>query len=164
MGCGGDPVTPDCLRYDLQYGKDAQNPDLAPESMDWVFSSHCLEHLPYPLQAIQNWWDIVKPGGHLIVSVPDWILYEQKVWPSVSNTDHKWTFSMLRPTFPPHSHHLVLGDLFSNLRSCQPLSYRLCDEGFNYEKKHYDRTWHDRAEAEIEIICKKHPSPFWTLL
>ena len=38
---------------------------------DFVHSSHCLEHLEDPLAGLQNWFRAVKPGGHLIVTVPD---------------------------------------------------------------------------------------------
>lgn len=36
---------------------------------------------------------MVKPGGHLIVTVPDWHLYEHQQWPSRFNYDHKWIFT-----------------------------------------------------------------------
>ena len=161
MGCGEDPVTPDCLRYDIQYGHDAQRPDLSIKSFDWVFSSHCLEHLPRPQEALFNWWSLIKPGGHLVCSVPDWCLYEQKLWPTHNNPDHKWSFSMTRIHPKPHDHHLVLLDLIADLPRCQVLSYRLLDAGFNYEERGYDRTWYDKAEAEIEVICRKMPSDYW---
>ncbi len=34
--------------------------------------------------------------GHLIVTVPDEDLYEQGVFPSTYNSDHKWTFSVFK--------------------------------------------------------------------
>ena len=162
MGCGDDPVLPDSIRYDIQYGKDAQNPiDIEKESLDYVFSSHCLEHLPEPILAFQRWWDLVRPGGHMVISVPDWFLYEQQKFPSDFNHDHKWSFSMFPLPRLPHSKHLVLSDLVRGLDRCQVLSYKLCDGGFNYLAMRYDRTWHDKAEAEIELVCKKMPQAFW---
>lgn len=159
MGCGDDPVTPDCLKYDAIYGLDAQNPNLPKESFDFVFSSHCLEHLPEPKAAVIRWWNLVKPGGHLIISVPDWILYEQRQWPSQNNRFHRWTFSMFE--VPATESHFVLSDLFKNLRKCQIRSYRLIDDGYNYKEVIYDRTYDDKSAAEIEIICRKMPTDFW---
>ena len=43
-------------------------PDAA---FDFVHSSHCLEHLADPRVALQHWLRILKPGGYLIVTVPD---------------------------------------------------------------------------------------------
>jgi hypothetical protein len=45
--------------------------------------------------AIPNWWwALVKPGGYLVIVVPDEDLYEQGMWPSRFNTDHKATFNL----------------------------------------------------------------------
>ena len=158
MGCGEDPIREDALRYDAIYGKNAESPDdLAPASFDYVFSSHCLEHLHDPPLAIQRWWALVKPGGHLVVTVPDYVLYEQRQWPSRFNADHKWTFSLFKPrTLPPSGdRHLVLSDLFVALDRCQIRSYRMCDERYSYDPTVYDRTWSDGAEADLEMICRK---------
>src|SRR4051812_22293266 len=73
IGCGDDPVRPDVERFDIEQG-DANRitsfiTDL--ESFDYVFSSHCLEHMHDPRSAIAGWWALVKPGGTLMVIVPD---------------------------------------------------------------------------------------------
>ena len=41
------------------------------ETFDFVHSSQCLEHLQSPEEGLKNWLRIVKPGGHLIITVPD---------------------------------------------------------------------------------------------
>ncbi|MBV5346213.1 MAG: methyltransferase domain-containing protein, partial [Rhodoferax sp.] len=61
---------------------------------DFVHSSHCLEHMRDVREALKNWIRIVKPGGFLILTVPDEDLYEQGQWPSRFNTDHKWSFTI----------------------------------------------------------------------
>lgn len=66
---------------------------VADESYDFVYSSHCLEHMVDPSVALRNWWRILKPGGYLVVVVPDEDLYEQGVWPSRGNGDHKTTWT-----------------------------------------------------------------------
>src|SRR5262245_49806129 len=55
---------------------------VADESFDFVYSSHCLEHLDSVPEALKNWVRILKPGGHLYFIVPDYILYEKMCWPS----------------------------------------------------------------------------------
>src|SRR5215471_11876519 len=47
------------------------------DTYDFVHSSHCLEHLTNPTEAVARWLEIVKPGGHVIITVPDEDLYEK---------------------------------------------------------------------------------------
>ena len=63
-------------------------------SLDFLHSSHCLEHLDNPKEALHNWFRVVRPNGHLVITVPDEDLYEQGQFPSVYNADHKWTFTI----------------------------------------------------------------------
>ena len=95
IGAGVDPVTKDAIVFDKAQG-DAQeiNNFFELESFDTVFSSHCLEHMVNPQEAIQSWFSLVKPGGHLITIVPDEDLYEQGHFPSIFNSDHKSTFTI----------------------------------------------------------------------
>jgi SAM-dependent methyltransferase len=44
---------------------------VAPQSLDFIFSSHVLEHLVNPLQVLQNWWRCLRPGGAIAAVVPD---------------------------------------------------------------------------------------------
>ena len=44
---------------------------IAEASYDAVLSSHCLEHLANPLAALREWRRIVRPGGHLLLALPD---------------------------------------------------------------------------------------------
>lgn len=43
----------------------------ARESLDYIASSHLLEHLSNPLVAIDDWHRTLKPGGLLYLVVPD---------------------------------------------------------------------------------------------
>ncbi|AOS44549.1 hypothetical protein Verru16b_01612 [Lacunisphaera limnophila] len=40
-------------------------------SYDFVLSSHCLEHVANPLAALREWRRVVRPGGHLVLLLPD---------------------------------------------------------------------------------------------
>jgi len=99
IGCGDELVVPDAEGFDLADG-DANFIDELREqdAYDCVHSAHCLEHMMDPQDAINRWWKLVKPGGHLIVVVPEEDLYEQGEWPSRFNEDHKATFRLNRPT------------------------------------------------------------------
>jgi SAM-dependent methyltransferase len=45
--------------------------NITDESYDFLFSSHSLEHIANPLKAISEWLRIIKPGGHIIIIVPE---------------------------------------------------------------------------------------------
>ena len=50
-----------------------------------------------PEDALLEWWALVKPGGYLLLTVPDEDLYEQGFFPSRFNFDHKLTFRFRKP-------------------------------------------------------------------
>jgi SAM-dependent methyltransferase len=95
IGAGTDPVCPWVEIFDVADG-DANfiTRYKTPESYDAVHSSHCLEHLFDPEEALRQWWRLVKPGGYLVLVVPHEDLYEQGFWPSIFNPDHKATFRL----------------------------------------------------------------------
>jgi len=94
IGCGPDPVTPDARRFDVEDGDANVASQYVKEQFDFVYSSHCLEHMHDPRATILDWWKLVKPGGYLFILVPDEDLYEQGVFPSRFNHDHKATFTI----------------------------------------------------------------------
>ncbi len=94
IGAGADPVTPDAVVFDQPQGDANRITAFAPGSFDCVYSSHCLEHMHDPAATLANWWSLVKPGGHLFLIVPDEDLYEQGVFPSRFNEDHKSSFTI----------------------------------------------------------------------
>jgi len=60
-------------------------------SMDFVFSSHCLEHIEDYKKALKEWWRVVKPGGHLCLYLPHKDFYPN-IGTEGSNPDHKHDF------------------------------------------------------------------------
>ncbi len=43
---------------------------LADNSVDFVISSHVIEHFPDPIKALREWHRVVKPGGYLYIVAP----------------------------------------------------------------------------------------------
>jgi ADP-heptose:LPS heptosyltransferase/predicted SAM-dependent methyltransferase len=60
-------------------------------SMDFVFSSHCLEHVKDYKSALREWWRVVKPGGYLCLYLPHKDLYPN-IGTEGANPDHKHDF------------------------------------------------------------------------
>lgn len=57
-------------------------------SLDFVFSSHCLEHLEDWQGAIKEWYRVIKNGGSLILYLPHPAC---QMWLPKVNKFHKWS-------------------------------------------------------------------------
>lgn len=132
IGCGNDLVVPHAQAFDQQHG-DANNilDYLGADSFDTVNNSHCLEHMFHPDKTIQDWWRLVKAGGHMVTVVPHEDLYEQRQWPSLFNADHKATFRLQNnDTWSEFSFDLY--ELCKSLPSAKIISAEIQDQGYNY--------------------------------
>ena len=135
IGAGEDLVTPDAERFDIEDG-DANfiTRYRLTESYDAVHSSHCLEHMLNPNDALREWWSLIKPGGHLVLVVPDEDLYEQGIWPSSFNNDHKNTFTLSdNKSWSTVSHNVKY--LVSSLPNSVIVSADLHDDYYDYSLK-----------------------------
>jgi SAM-dependent methyltransferase len=74
VGAGKWPF-PGSIPVELKDGGDAMA--LPAGEFDYLFSSHCLEHLPNPVAALEHWKTKIKPGGALFLYLPS---PEQKYW------------------------------------------------------------------------------------
>lgn len=133
IGAGDDPVTPKAEVFDLAQG-DANRilEFLERGAYDAVHSSHCLEHMQNPRECLSQWWELIRPGGYLVLVVPDEDLYEQGYWPSRFNGDHKATFrrrSESGQSWSPVSH--CVEDLLEALPNAELVSLELQDQGYD---------------------------------
>ncbi len=132
IGCGDDLVVANAEPFDMPQGDANEITRYRPAaSYDTVHSSHCLEHMRDVPKALAGWWELVKPGGFLIVVVPDEDLYEQGFWPSLFNGDHKATFRLRRSSsWSPVSYDV--SDLVAALPGGEPVSMTRQDAGYIY--------------------------------
>lgn len=102
LGCGNQKVWPNAIGVDNghhfgQGGAEVmvetcEKLDLfADESMDFVFSSHLLEHIVDTESALKEWWRVIKVGGHLCLYLPHRNFYPNIGQPG-ANPDHKHDF------------------------------------------------------------------------
>lgn len=61
------------------------------DSMDFVFSSHNLEHMVDYKAVLKEWWRVIKPDGYLVLYLPHANFYPRMGQPG-SNPDHKHDF------------------------------------------------------------------------
>ncbi|WP_460711930.1 methyltransferase domain-containing protein [Lysobacter terrae] len=125
---------------------------------DFVHSSHCLEHLVDPRDGIKNWFRVLRPGGYLIVTVPDEDLYEQGVFPSTFNRDHKWTFTTYKArSWSEKSINLI--DIVRELgEAAELVRLEQLSATYRFALPRYDQTLTPVGECGIELIVRKRPA------
>lgn len=137
IGAGDDPLfIPEgpVEVWDWDQG-DANMMEGAPRDYyDFVFSSHCLEHMVNVERALTVWTSLLKRGGHLFVVIPDYKLYEKCQWPSKFNGDHKFTFSMdiSRKDVNRSNHYNISENIVPILDSLKVLLVETGLEDLNY--------------------------------
>jgi len=82
VGCGEWPL-PGAIPVELKRGGDAMTFEHC--DLDFVFSSHSLEHLVDPVGALQHWMRALKPGGVLFVYLPH---PDMRYWNPTRNRKH----------------------------------------------------------------------------
>jgi len=116
IGSGGWPMVPHAIQVELshrtyakynsgnvpeipvQWHSDSAILPFKDETMDWVASSHLIEDFMEWMPWLREWTRILKPGGHLVILVPD-----KELWNKA-----------LREGQPPncaHRHESFVGEL-----------------------------------------------------
>lgn len=160
VGCG-----PDKLPFDSCIGFDAKDGDanhlsryFPPDAFDLLHGSHVLEHMHDPRAALRDWLTLVKPGGYVVQTVPDWCAYERMQWPSRHNPDHKSSWSMLYKgsIAPIHIHIPSFLAEFADVAEIKLMRY--VEENYNWRiPPEVDQTWIEADGVEIWnefVLCK----------
>ena len=106
LGCGQEKAFPHFIGVDNMHHAHMFGMQMKPDvflptcedlsmfasgSMDFVFSSHLLEHIHDYKKALREWWRVVKVGGYLVLYLPHKDLYPRVGQPG-ANPDHKHDF------------------------------------------------------------------------
>lgn len=59
--------------------------NLPKDNVDYIFSSHCLEHLPDWVRVLDYWIKSIRIDGYLFLYLPH---YDQEYWRPWNNTKH----------------------------------------------------------------------------
>ncbi len=79
---------PGSVAVDIDFpgGFHAMNLPFCPEGFDYIFSSHCLEHLDNYVKVLEYWHSRLKDGGVVFLYLPD--MNAQKYWRPWHNRKH----------------------------------------------------------------------------
>jgi ADP-heptose:LPS heptosyltransferase/predicted SAM-dependent methyltransferase len=107
VGCGPNKIFPYVVGVDSGIDTELFNIEMKPDvvcddacdlsfiddaDLDFVFSSHLLEHIQDTAKALKEWWRVIKVGGYLVLYLPHCDLYP-RIGTEGSNPDHKHDFS-----------------------------------------------------------------------
>lgn len=140
------PVLPTAEGIDLSTPDyDGKHLPFLNNTLDYVYSSHFLEHVVDAEFALQEQFRVVKSKGHIVIVVPHRDLYEKRMeLPSQFNGDHKRFFT------PASLLKLVEDSLPHN--SFRVRHLRDNDEGHDYNDAPHV---HGRWLYEIELVLEK---------
>lgn len=150
VGYGGDVITPTAAGWDLRNGDAQYLEGVEDESFDYVYSSHCIEHMLNVRVALQNWFRVVKPGGFLLLYLPHRDLYEKrKALPSLFNPDHKHMFLIGKSELPDTLD--IVEEISRSLTNFDIKYVKTCDEGYVENPPGIQ----SHGEYSIEVVIKK---------
>lgn len=127
---------------------------IADQSYELVHSSHCLEHLRDPHEALLNWIRVTKIGGHVVATVPDFGLYEREHWPSIFSGEHLWAFTMDYAKAGKRVLHLPSFLCTPDLDNVSVERIMLIRDFFD-EGYHQDQTLLPNVECAIEVVLRR---------
>ncbi len=163
VGSGSDPLQIDSgtvREWDLPDGDGALLQGVADCSLDFVYNSHCLEHLVDVPTALRNWARVLRPGGRMYVVIPDYLLYEKMTFPSRFNSDHKHTFTEDRRFSRERvgrSNHWVIEEHIAPILSvlgCPLILVRTEADGYDFSRGLDDQTL-GPALAQVMFVAIK---------
>lgn len=91
IGCNRlDWAYPGATAVDLLFDDEWEAYNLPDTKVDYIYSSHCLEHLPDWISALDYWTSKLKVGGVLFLYLPH---YNQEYWRPWNNRKHLHIFT-----------------------------------------------------------------------
>jgi predicted SAM-dependent methyltransferase len=83
---------PGAIPVDLEFKDEfeALNLPYSDNRLDYIFSSHCLEHIPNWVEVMDYWYKCLRKGGTLFLYLPD---YSQVYWRPWNNRKHLHVFT-----------------------------------------------------------------------
>lgn len=118
--------------------------DCVPDKdFDVIISHHCLEHVPYPIQALSSLRGLLKPGGKLILVVPidDWRRQYDYTAKDIDHHLHTWTPRLMANTISEAGYEIITVKILTHA-------------WFRY----WDRCYGKIPDPLFHLICR-----FWSI-
>ena len=159
VGAGDDPMgTQGAIPFDLPDGAGDNTARFFPGAQfDFIHGSQVLEHAHDPAVMLRSWLSMLKPGGYIVATVPDWTLYEKRIWPSRWNAGHRSTWSFNTDGNSPAPIHCSLPHWFGRFE-CEVVLCKLISTNYDYNAPPtLDQTFDANAgvECSIEFVLRK---------
>ena len=143
------------IAWDLENGNGEILNGIDSNSLDFVYSSHFMEHVDNINRTIITSNRVLKTGGILYFTVPDFELYEKRQWPSKFNKFHVRSFSLNidRSEVNRNNHFHILNDLKPLLNK---LRFELIEcylEDDNYNKS-LDNSIDQTRIKKKDVLCQ----------
>lgn len=91
IGCSKDEwALPGAIPIDIKFNDEWDAFYLPDRSVDFIFSSHCLEHISDWVRALQYWTSKLKVDGRMFLYLPH---YDQQYWRPWNNRKHLHVFT-----------------------------------------------------------------------
>lgn len=87
--CKEEWMFPGAIPIDLDFPDEWHANNLPDGQVDYIFSSHCLEHVTDWVRTLDYWTEHLKPWGTLFLYLPH---KDQKYWRPWNNTKHNHMF------------------------------------------------------------------------
>ena len=87
--CKEEWMFPGAIPIDLDFPNEWHANNLPDGQVDYIFSSHCLEHVTDWVRTLDYWTEHLKPLGTLFLYLPH---KDQKYWRPWNNTKHNHMF------------------------------------------------------------------------
>jgi len=88
--CKEEWKLPNARGIDIIMNDDFNASNLPEGQVDFIYSSHCLEHVDNWVETLEYWISKIKSGGILFLYLPD---FSQKYWRPWNNRKHKHCFT-----------------------------------------------------------------------
>lgn len=156
VGSGDDPL-PEAVAFNLADGAGDDLTKFFPAcSFDTIHASQVLEHMLDPVVALRSWLEVLRPGGYIVATVPDFKTYEKLMWPSRWNQGHRSTWSMDLDASPAPI-HCKMPEWLAQF-PVEVLLCRLITSNYDFAlSADVDQTFNKEKNCEcfIEFVLKK---------
>ena len=76
---------PGAIPIDISFNDGFNALNLPDKKLDYIFSSHCLEHTPNWIEVLEYWYTCIRKGGVIFLYLPS---YKQRYWRPWNNRKH----------------------------------------------------------------------------